>query len=120
MVNSDAIDPTVWAAAYAASGMDSYAYQPPSVPVDYSSWPTLQEMIDSGKRAVNFLAQNADMSTAPYLLDEFSMIWETPFGVSRRCSSVIRPGAHLPLRTANGRLVPLHCRSRRASEWQDG
>lgn len=80
MVNSDGIDPTVWAAAYAASGMSDYAYQPPSVPVSYDGWPTLQELISSGKRAVNFLAQNADMSTAPYLLDEFSMVWETPYG----------------------------------------
>ncbi|KAK4055629.1 hypothetical protein OIV83_000175 [Microbotryomycetes sp. JL201] len=79
MVNSDGIEASVWAQAYSDSGLASYAYQPSSVPVAYDSWPTLQEMIDSGKRVVNFLAQGADMSTAPYLLDEFTHMWETPF-----------------------------------------
>ncbi|KAK4057962.1 hypothetical protein OIO90_001181 [Microbotryomycetes sp. JL221] len=79
MVNSDGVDASVWQQAYVESGLDSYAYQPSSVPVSYDSWPTLQQLIDSGKRSVNFLAQGADMSTAPYLLDEFTHMWETPF-----------------------------------------
>ncbi|KAM0788845.1 hypothetical protein ACM66B_002930 [Microbotryomycetes sp. NB124-2] len=79
MVNNDGIDASVWQQAYSDSGLNSYAYQPTSVPVAYDSWPTLQELIDSGKRVVSFLAQGADMSTAPYLLDEFTHIWETPF-----------------------------------------
>lgn len=62
--------------------MSSYAYTPTSVPIAYSDWPTLQTLINSGKRAVNFLAQNADISAVPYLLDEFTNIWETPYGVS--------------------------------------
>lgn len=82
LVNSDGILPTVWAASYAAAGLDTLSYTPPSVPVPYSAWPTLQELITSGKRVVSFLAQNADVSTAPFLIDQFTNIWETPFGVS--------------------------------------
>lgn len=85
IVNSDAIAPSSFAAAYEASGMSSYAYTPSSVPIAYSDWPTLQTLINSGKRAVNFLAQNADISAVPYLLDEFTNIWETPYGVSVGC-----------------------------------
>lgn len=82
LVNSDGIDPTVWAASYAAAGLDTYAYTPSSVPIAYGSWPTYQELITAGTRVVSFLAQGADVSTAPYLLDEFTNVWETPFGVS--------------------------------------
>lgn len=90
MVNSDNVDASVFAKAYQTAGLDSYAYTPPSTPIAYDSWPTLQELIDSGKRAVNFLASGADMSSAPYLLDEFTHIWETPFNVSREYSVLLK------------------------------
>jgi hypothetical protein len=83
LVNSDGILPSVWAASYEAAGLNTYAYTPSSVPIAYGDWPTYQELITAGSRVVSFLAQNADVSTAPYLLDEFTNIWETPFGVSR-------------------------------------
>ncbi|KAK4706071.1 hypothetical protein P7C70_g118, partial [Phenoliferia sp. Uapishka_3] len=79
LVNTDGILPAVWQAAYVSAGIDTYAYTPTSVPIAYSDWPTLQTMITSGKRLVSFLAQNADVSSAPYLLDEFTNIWETPY-----------------------------------------
>lgn len=61
--------------------MDTYAYTPSSVPIAKADWPTLQTLIDAGTRVVNFLAQNADVSTAPYLIDEFTNVWETPYDV---------------------------------------
>ncbi|KAI9250479.1 PLC-like phosphodiesterase [Phascolomyces articulosus] len=42
-------------------------------------WPTLQEMIDSGKRLVNFVDVGADTSKTPWLMDEFSFVFETPY-----------------------------------------
>lgn len=36
-------------------------------------------MIDSGKRVVVFLDNGADASVAPYLIDEFTNMWEDPF-----------------------------------------
>lgn len=68
LVNTDGIDPTVWQAAYVAAGIDTYAYTPTNVPIAYADWPTLQTLITTGKRLVSFLAQNADVSTAPYLV----------------------------------------------------
>lgn len=79
LVNSDGIAPSVWAQSYTDSGLSSYVYTPPSVPVAYDSWPTLQSMINANTRVVSFLAQQADVSSVPYLLDEFTNIWETPY-----------------------------------------
>ncbi|GAA5837498.1 hypothetical protein JCM3766R1_006824 [Sporobolomyces carnicolor] len=79
LVNSDGIAASVWAESYTASGLGSYAYTPQSVPVAYDDWPTLGSMISAGGRVVSFLAQGADVSTVPYLLDEFTNVWETPY-----------------------------------------
>ncbi|SCZ98179.1 BZ3500_MvSof-1268-A1-R1_Chr7-1g09041 [Microbotryum saponariae] len=87
LVNSDAIAPSTWAASYAASGMDHYSYTPSSVPIAYDGWPTYNSLIASGKRAISFLAQNADFEAVPYLIDEFTHVWETPYDVSRRTTT---------------------------------
>ena len=55
------------------------AYVPPQVPMNISSWPTLSNMILTGKRAVIFMDYNANQTEVPYILDEFSQMWETPF-----------------------------------------
>jgi len=47
-----------------------------------SQWPTLGEMIDSGRRVVVFLDAGADTSVVNFILPEFEMIWETPFSVT--------------------------------------
>ena len=47
--------------------------------MDISSWPTLSDMILTGKRAVIFMDYNANQTEVPYILDEFSQMWETPF-----------------------------------------
>lgn len=39
-----------------------------------SEWPTLGEMIDSGKRVVVFLDAGADTSQVDFLLPEFEMV----------------------------------------------
>jgi hypothetical protein len=81
LVNSDGIAPPVWAQSYTDSGLSKYVYTPANVPIAYSEWPTLREMINAGTRVVSFLAQNADVSSVPYLIDEFTNIWETPYDV---------------------------------------
>ncbi|KAG6864157.1 hypothetical protein C0991_011989 [Blastosporella zonata] len=48
----------------------------------YSDWPTLGEMIDSGKRVVVFLDTGANTTLVDFILPEFEMIWETPFSVT--------------------------------------
>ncbi|KAJ6451712.1 PLC-like phosphodiesterase [Mycena vitilis] len=70
----------VWKPAFDDSGISDLAFVPPSLPVKQSDWPTLGEMIDSGKRVVVFLDANADGSdSVPFILPEFQMIWESPF-----------------------------------------
>lgn len=86
-------------------------YTPASTPVAYDAWPTYQELINSGKRVVAFLSAGADTSSVPYLLDEFTNIWETPFDVSGAHHSAEKL-ADAASMAANRRLVPLHGGSR--------
>lgn len=58
-----------WGEAYAAVGLDQMSYVPATTPVAYNAWPTLQEMISSGKRLVSFMDYNADYSSVNYILD---------------------------------------------------
>ncbi|GAA5823519.1 hypothetical protein JCM11251_000665 [Rhodosporidiobolus azoricus] len=78
-VNTDGVAPSVWAQSYTDSGLAEYVYTPSNVPVAYDQWPTYAELISAGTRVVSFLAQNADVSEVPYLLDEFTNVWETPY-----------------------------------------
>ncbi|KAJ7073397.1 PLC-like phosphodiesterase [Mycena belliarum] len=74
--------PDVWAPAFVQSGIASLAYTPPTNPMPQSAWPTLGSMIDAGARVVVFLdfgADGSDGAVVPYILPEFTMIWETPF-----------------------------------------
>ncbi|KAJ7052949.1 PLC-like phosphodiesterase [Mycena amicta] len=74
--------PDVWEPAFNQSGISGLAYVPPQNPMPQSAWPTLGSMIDSGKRVVIFLdagADGTDGAAVPYILPEFTMIWETPF-----------------------------------------
>lgn len=62
-----------------SSGLAAYAYTPPKIPMSLSDWPTLSEMILTNKRVVIFLDYDANQSLVPYIQDEFSQLWETPF-----------------------------------------
>lgn len=44
-----------------------------------NDWPTLGAMIDSGKRVVVFLDNGAESGSVPYLMDEFTNMWEDPY-----------------------------------------
>jgi hypothetical protein len=61
------------------SGLKQFIYQPPKTAMALDDWPTLSEMIISGKRVVTFIDYNFDTDTVPYMLWEFYNIWETPF-----------------------------------------
>lgn len=82
--NSDLIGVGNYSAPVVNSGLSNYAYLPPQVPMNISSWPTLSEMILRGKRAVIFMDYNANQTEVPYILDEFSQMWETPFSPTNR------------------------------------
>ncbi|KAL2041064.1 hypothetical protein N7G274_006008 [Stereocaulon virgatum] len=79
IVNSDYINVKNYTTPIVNSGLVNYAYVPPLVPMNITAWPTLASMILSGKRAVIFMDYNANQTEVPYILDEFSQMWETPF-----------------------------------------
>ena len=46
-------------------------YVPPHSPMKRDEWPTLKEMLDSGKRLVVFMDKGADEKTVPFILPQF-------------------------------------------------
>lgn len=81
IVNSDNQPPTAYDTIFKAAGVDTVSFAPTTSPLQASAWPTLGSMIDSGKRLVTFLDNGADLTAVPYLIDEFTNIWETKFNV---------------------------------------
>jgi hypothetical protein len=61
------------------SGLEPYLYIPPLIPMGLNDWPTTAELIITNKRVIYFLDYRADQIAVPYILDEFSQLWETPF-----------------------------------------
>lgn len=78
LVNSDDASASDLASEYTAAGVDTYSYQPSSSSAS-TTWPTLQDLIDSNTRLVNFVASLSDNAAAPYLLDEFTYVFENAF-----------------------------------------
>ncbi|KAF2013829.1 PLC-like phosphodiesterase [Aaosphaeria arxii CBS 175.79] len=61
------------------SGLMPYIYQPPKTAMEVDDWPTLGELIISGKRVIMFIDYNYDTDAVPFMLWEFYNMWETPF-----------------------------------------
>ncbi|KAJ8521958.1 hypothetical protein ONZ45_g1379 [Pleurotus djamor] len=80
MVNIDNQPASAFDAAYKAAGVDTISFAPESPTLPATGWPTLGSMIDSNRRLVSFLDNAADPSI-PYLIDEFTNIWETAFNL---------------------------------------
>jgi hypothetical protein len=69
--------PGQWEPAFSNSGIKDLAYVPPHLPMKQSDWPTLGEMINSGKRVVVFLdagANGIDGGVVDFILPEFDMV----------------------------------------------
>lgn len=84
LVNSDNASAEDLNSEFEAANITSYGYQPPSDTTALATWPTLQEMISNNTRLVTFIA-SLDASTntvAPYLLDEFTFVFENPYNVT--------------------------------------
>ena len=84
LVNSDNASPAALDAEFQAASIKSYAYTPSSTTTALETWPTLQEMISNNTRLVTFVASLAPSSNtvAPYLLDEFTFVFENPYNVT--------------------------------------
>ncbi|OCT46622.1 hypothetical protein CLCR_01951 [Cladophialophora carrionii] len=84
MGNYDVIRPGNFTAPVVNSGLIDFVYTPPTQPMPLDSWPTLAEMIFRNQRAVVMLDYEANQTAIPWLLDEFSQMWETPFSPTDR------------------------------------
>ena len=86
IVNADEASTADIAAAYEASAINSYGYIPESPDQRMQTWPTLGELIAANTRLVTFVASlvggDAPNPTAPYLLNEFTHVFETQFEVT--------------------------------------
>lgn len=78
-MNRDFISVEDYVPAIERSGIRQYLYEPEYSPQRLDQWPTLAEMIITGKRVVMFMDYKADPTAVPYILDEFSHMFETPF-----------------------------------------
>jgi hypothetical protein len=60
-------------------GMTDLAFVPPQPIMSRHDWPTLRDMISSGKRVVLFMDKGLEgrkEANAEFLLSEFEMVWE--------------------------------------------
>ncbi|KAF2791758.1 hypothetical protein K505DRAFT_326631 [Melanomma pulvis-pyrius CBS 109.77] len=79
IVDSDDATPAQLGAQFEASGIDKIAYTPPSTETVPKTWPTLQSLISNGTRLMTFVASITADPAVPYLMDEFSFIFENDF-----------------------------------------
>ncbi|KAJ5145478.1 uncharacterized protein N7515_000042 [Penicillium bovifimosum] len=77
--NFDFVKPENFTIPIMNSGLKDLIYSPPKAPMALDDWPTLSEMILKHKRAVFFMDYEANQTSHPWLMDEFSQVWETPF-----------------------------------------
>ncbi|WEW58734.1 hypothetical protein PRK78_004202 [Emydomyces testavorans] len=84
LTNGDNVDVSRFDEAFTKSGIKDYAFVPSSSPgmLPMDAWPTLGELIESGKQLIVFLDYKADMSKIPYILDQFTYYFETPFSTT--------------------------------------
>lgn len=82
-MNSDNASAENLHAEFVAAQITSYTYTPPSTTTAITTWPTLQELIANSTRLVTFVASldSSKNTVAPYLLDEFTFVFENPFEV---------------------------------------
>jgi hypothetical protein len=82
MVNIDDLPMSMYASVFESTGMSSLAYSPPSANLTNTAWPTLGSLINNGTRLVAFVDTEADYSTVPYIISEFTNVWETAYDLT--------------------------------------
>lgn len=82
LVNGDDSDVGKFDDDFSSTGLKDLSFVPSTSPepLGYDDWPTLAELIDSGKRLVTFLSNSALEADVPYLLSQYdAYFFETPF-----------------------------------------
>jgi len=78
LVNSDGATAKQIGTEFTSSGITEYAYTP-SVSAATASWPTLGNLISNNTRLVTFVASLSSNADAPYLMDEFTYVFENSY-----------------------------------------
>ncbi|WWC92911.1 uncharacterized protein L201_007873 [Kwoniella dendrophila CBS 6074] len=81
LTNPENLPVSTYSPILTSSGISQYLYQPSSSAIALSEWPTLGSLIDAKTNIVAFLDYQADFTTEPKLIDEFSNMWEDAFNV---------------------------------------
>lgn len=81
LVNSDDQTAATFGGIFSSSGIATYGYTPASTSA-VATWPTLQTLITAKTRLVTFIASIDYDTTYPYLLPEFSYVFETNYGIT--------------------------------------
>ncbi|KAG5993608.1 hypothetical protein E4U43_003454 [Claviceps pusilla] len=81
LVNSDGAPASDFAPVFERSGLAAMAYDPASDSRSFP-WPTLQDMITANTRLVTFITNIHASPAAPYLMPEFSHVFETRYQIS--------------------------------------
>src|SRR5699024_2587770 len=103
--NGNYSTPDLYAPYIEQSGLLKYAYEAPYLPMALDDWPTLEQLILRGKRVIMFMDYMADQKKYPWLLDEFSQVWETPFDPQDpKCPCTVQRPPDLSTEAAKDRL----------------
>ncbi|KAK7511848.1 PLC-like phosphodiesterase [Phyllosticta citriasiana] len=79
LVNSDGASASDLNSEFRNSGINTYAYTPENTTTPMTEWPTLHSLISNNTRLVTFVASLSDTTDAPYLLDEFTFLYENSY-----------------------------------------
>ncbi|KAF1998307.1 hypothetical protein P154DRAFT_495650 [Amniculicola lignicola CBS 123094] len=79
MGNDDRVAPSTYIGPFTDSGMLPFVYTPSKATLTVDEWPTLAELILQNQRVIIMVDYLANQTEVPWLLDEFSYNWETPF-----------------------------------------
>jgi hypothetical protein len=82
IVNSDNFKPSAYASVFTSAGLDKLSYSPPTASLGVNDWPTMSALINAGTRLVTFMDTQADFTSVPWIIDEFTSVWETAFDVT--------------------------------------
>jgi hypothetical protein len=90
LVNPDNVDARELEGVYSEADIAHYGHvpldinkAPPPSNETTKTWPTLDEMIGKGERLVTFVNPiKPDLENAPYLLNEFTFVWENAYEVT--------------------------------------
>ncbi|PWN32761.1 PLC-like phosphodiesterase [Meira miltonrushii] len=80
VTNPDSVNVTRWQKGFEYAGFNSTnVFSPSSQHTSRNDWPTLGQLIDSGKRTIAIMDYGANFTQLPWLIEEFSNIWENPY-----------------------------------------